>query len=956
MEDAFVRALAVLSAPGAHGAAREEADAFVTQALESSPLVAHLLLARIAPPAPPAERHLAAVLLSTSVARHWRNLGDEGCSAVQAGVLAALGSSESPAELRALAHAADVIAQWSAVAGTPWDALLPALSGAALSPSAVHREAAMVLLGNLTESMGVHLHAHHHALTQLFITAARDPSAGADGAGNNNNTNTNTSGFSSRVREAALGALGQMAGALGARGDFATVAQLGPEIVACCSEVAAERHAARDEPGAAAALAALAAAVAVDSDAVFGPDLCFLLPAVDAALRVGTDPTLDPEGPARGPAFAVLGALAAAHRELLDTPRPTDSSSSGSGTVVPAELMLPPLCAAAVHDDGTTAADVDDAAGEAEAVGPAAAALAVLRQFALHLPPATVLPHVMAPIDAALGAGVAPPAGCLLALAAVTEGCACDIAEDAVLPRVLAAVAAGVASGDVAKKRAAAAALAELAEHAGHVLTELYSDQVLPLLTTALAAATQAETNLGAGGGGGGDISEGLVEGFSVPIHAAAAALCENFSNEEVAPGLPGLVPMLVGGAVASTMSPHARARCLNTLASVAKAAAWDFEPFAADTLSALAALAGAQPGGAAGGGGGGGGPDSLKSLAAVEGAAAVRARALAAMATVVAAVGVEAAPPGIIDALLDAATRGLSDGGGGENSSSSSVMRECSHRCFGRLAVVLERRLGPWLAGATSAAVAALGGVGGGGDAKDAGGGGGGGGGRNGRGAVTTGGIGEAMAAAETLGAFVNSCGSAVRPYMPSVLSALALAAGPTSPAALRTAALRSLEFSLHPLDNDDDEWKEGELGVATTKVPPERLASALPIAVDAATLLARVLAEEEEPEVALAAATSLETVVERACRMGRGVAAAAAQMGDAAAAATVALCVAVGKAKEAAEAVLEGAAGCQAELAEGGGGGHDGGDGEDTGTVFMDLEDQARRVLALLDSNTNE
>ena len=53
MEDAFVRALAVLSAPGAHGAAREEADAFVTQALESSPLVAHLLLARIAPPCAP---------------------------------------------------------------------------------------------------------------------------------------------------------------------------------------------------------------------------------------------------------------------------------------------------------------------------------------------------------------------------------------------------------------------------------------------------------------------------------------------------------------------------------------------------------------------------------------------------------------------------------------------------------------------------------------------------------------------------------------------------------------------------------------------------------------------------------------------------------------------------------------------------------------------------------------
>ena len=63
-------------------------------------------------------------LLSTAAAKHWRSLGDDGRGAVQAGVLAALGSSESPAELRALAHAADVVAQSSAVAGTPWDALL----------------------------------------------------------------------------------------------------------------------------------------------------------------------------------------------------------------------------------------------------------------------------------------------------------------------------------------------------------------------------------------------------------------------------------------------------------------------------------------------------------------------------------------------------------------------------------------------------------------------------------------------------------------------------------------------------------------------------------------------------------------------------------------------------------------------------------------------------------------
>jgi len=52
------------------------------------------------------------------------------------------------------------------------------------------------------------------------------------------------------------------------------------------------------------------------------------------------------------------------------------------------------------------------------------------------------------------------------------------------------------------------------------------------------------------------------------------------------------------------------------------KAAAWDFEPFAAKTLSTLAVLASVQPAGAAAEA-----ADSLKSLAAAEGNAAVRAR-----------------------------------------------------------------------------------------------------------------------------------------------------------------------------------------------------------------------------------------------------------------------------------------------------------------------------------------
>jgi hypothetical protein len=40
------------------------------------------------------------VLLAGNVTKHWRALGDDGRAAAQTHVLAALGASENPAELR----------------------------------------------------------------------------------------------------------------------------------------------------------------------------------------------------------------------------------------------------------------------------------------------------------------------------------------------------------------------------------------------------------------------------------------------------------------------------------------------------------------------------------------------------------------------------------------------------------------------------------------------------------------------------------------------------------------------------------------------------------------------------------------------------------------------------------------------------------------------------------------
>ena len=374
-----------------------------------------------------------------------------------------------------------------------------------------------------------------------------------------------------------------------------------------------------------------------------------------------------------------------------------------------ADEIVPRLCAAAAAA-GVDFTAAGRAEGEAVSGGFAAAARSTLRRFSLHLPPAVVLPHVVAPLDAALLAGAAPSPGALACLAAVTEGCASDLAEDPIASNVIASVAAAMESPDPGSKVAAVVAFKELAEHAGHALTELYSHAVIPTLVAAIRLAVEHETE-----GGRGDAAESFV----APAHASAGALCANFGSDEIAPALPGVIPPLLGGAlggwrrgngargvhppirVPPRTNPRARARCLDTLERFAHAAAWEFEPFASDVVAALATLATTN--------GGGGGTDDRDDDASHagrvdrEGVAAVRFRSLAAMATVIAAVGEESAPPGAVDSILSSATLALSAG-----SSEDAVARECAFRCFGRLATVLERSLAPWLGGAIASAAIA--------------------------------------------------------------------------------------------------------------------------------------------------------------------------------------------------------------------------------------------------------
>jgi len=928
--DPFSRALAALASPAVDPNARREAEAFVTAAGED-PAVVLALLRHLEPASAvaPETRHLAAVLLSTSAGKHWRALDDHVRRATQSGVLAALAHAEDPATLRALAHAADVVAQSSSTTSTPWDELLPSLSEAASSPRDAHREAASLLLGNLAESMGAHLATHHGALVATLVAASEIES---DDASTRNGAVSETAARR-RARRAALGALAQLASALGEGGDFEKVATLVPRIVERCLRAAAEysepslfdkTDAARlpDFRGVAAALRALAAAVAVDADAVFGPDLRLLLPAAETALAVATTGHVGPRGisknsrdealdDARAAAFEALEALASTHSGALDEPVPAAAAAAAaagaSAKDAPrtiAAMLLPPLCAAARGEDGfhRDANDANDANDDSETRGVAAAARAALRQCALRFPPSVTLPHAIGPVADAGARGAAPSAGALAAFAAVVEGCAHDaVDDDARAKHVLAALQLGVQSGDAATARAAARAAAELTEHAGHALASLHGEATASLLCVAVRAAAAAESS---GGGDAGDDGDGA-EGFAAPAHAATVAFVDNCGDEELPPEmLRELAASLVGGACAPTTRARARARCLATLAAVVTSAASGFAPYAGETLQALATLAGADALGAEG----------------EEAADAVRARALAAMASVVASTGAE---HGFVDAILDAATRRLSDA---ESPDSTSVSRECALRCFARLAAALDRRLAPWLPGATAAAMRALASATSAASAAP-------GGGRRGRSAVTTGDVGEAVAAAETLGALANCCGAAARGTAAASLAALIAAADAEGPAppALRITALRALEFSTHPADADAE----------ASAAAPEAAAA---LFADATRALARAVARDDAPEAALAAATSLETVSERCARAAEALAASGAS------ALAAALAAAVEEAKAAVDAVKRGCAACQAELADGGGGGHEGRDGEDTVDIFFDLEDQAKRVASRL------
>ena len=131
----FPSALAILASPGGHAVPRAEAESIV-QAVVNDPSRGIQALCHALDSRDDGTHRLAAVLLSTAAARHWSVLGDDAKAAMRQRTLAALSRAEDRAEMRALVHAADILASRSADDGSPWHELLPALDDAAKSARA----------------------------------------------------------------------------------------------------------------------------------------------------------------------------------------------------------------------------------------------------------------------------------------------------------------------------------------------------------------------------------------------------------------------------------------------------------------------------------------------------------------------------------------------------------------------------------------------------------------------------------------------------------------------------------------------------------------------------------------------------------------------------------------------------------------------------------------------------
>lgn len=725
-----------------------------------------------------AERQMCGVVAARAMKRAWEGMDAESKTRVRTLALRALFDERERdrGTMPAMVHVVNVLAtcvEVDADGGVGLVEIARAVEAGAGSALASHREASARTLAAMCESLGDRMAREHERLLVSFVRLLAD----ADAA----------------VRVAAVVGIGKVASS------WCVAPALGPALAECAVTLVRGARGtleARDENLLGHLLETMSALVSVREE-VYGSHNVAMLEICEFALRVATDASLD-TGAVRSPASLILTKLAKKHTELLTETMDGqidlqyDPHVLGKGGSI-ASALVPPLLTIAMESEvsGDIEEDFEGEGRDEQSSSPAALARSTLRSLAGVLPNHLVVDPALNLLER-LRAGTNAPAAWKV-FAAVTEGTRGD-GVTSHLPALVSELKEVMKSCDVNLRMAATEALCMIATHCQPEMADEYTETMFELITNMLMNSSRS---------------------CQWAIHGALSKMCENTLGESIAPQLPALVEALK----AQTMDQSWRtaARATSTLGAVAQCSLDFFTPHAGETLLFLL--------------------ERVRAADQSTGGMELRARSMATMATILGIVGIESAPPGLLELLLQTAAAALN--------SSDTIARECAHECLGKLSVALEEKFEPFAVDAASAAVTALAQV----EAPAH------------TVAIMTGVVEEQMAAAEALGQYFNSGVACLRPFLPKTLEALAYASEPVRCTPLRVTAIRAVEFIFTPwMSAEGQDANFLALCAATFKLLCDRIRTDP----DAAVVLAAIQGMSELLDKAKSVATLPEDVLQ--------------------------------------------------------------------------------------------
>lgn len=455
-------------------------------------------------------RQLAAVLLRKKIVGHWMKLTPQVRDSVKSTLLESISVENSPLVRKASADVVSVIAKHAVPAGE-WPELLPFLFQCSQSIHEDHREVALILFSSLTETIGDILKPHFATLQSVFVKGLQDPE-------------------SSRVRVAALKAVGALVGCIDTEAEVLKFRELIPHILNVSRQCLANGN---EE------VAILAFEIfdeLVESPVpVLGASISDI---VQFAMEVCSNKALEVN--VRHQAIQIMSWLAKYKPKTLVKYK----------AVIPILKTICPLLAEVYDHHDEDDLSIDRAAAE------------VLDTMAMSLPKKYVFPPVFE--FAAESFGSSDPncrEASVMALGVISEGCFEVMKKK--LKDILGLVLAALQDSEQIVRGSASFALGQFAEHLQPDIVQHY-ETVLPCIFNVLNDASA-------------EVQE--------KAYYALAAFCENLKSEI----LPYLEPLM--GKLLEALQSNRRdlqLTCMSAIGSAAAAAEQAFVPYVERVLELM--------------------------------------------------------------------------------------------------------------------------------------------------------------------------------------------------------------------------------------------------------------------------------------------------------------------------------------------------------------------------------